>query len=266
MQTKYPYQLQTKEAREKARISILNSYKTGKRKPVFLGEKRPEFSILIKNQYRDGQRKPVTMKGSTNPSWKGGQIEKSCFRCGNKFKIYPYRIKQNARFCSRKCANNITLNMKGRCTGKFFDCEICSKKFYRYDSLINQGVTRFCSSKCWGDYLAILYLDETKHPSWQGGKTSEANRIRSSREYIRWRKMVFERDSYSCRKCGDDRGGNLEAHHKKTFSLFPELRFDINNGITLCEKCHRETPTYFKSFGKDFLTNLSKSEKLFLFN
>ena len=81
------------------------------------------------------------------------------------------------------------------------------------------------------------------HYRWKGGVTPENARIRSSIEYRIWRKAVFERDDYTCRFCGQ-RGGDLEADHIKPFALFPELRFAIDNGRTLCEDCHRKTPTY----------------------
>lgn len=63
--------------------------------------------------------------------------------------------------------------------------------------------------------------------------------IRNSSAYTNWRKAVFDRDEYTCQICGQ-KGGKLNAHHIKQFAYFPELRLDINNGITLCEECHRK--------------------------
>lgn len=77
-----------------------------------------------------------------------------------------------------------------------------------------------------------------KHPNWKGGISSENNIIRSSIEYRQWRKAVFKRDNYTCQCCDDKSGGNLTAHHILNFSDYIELRFDINNGITLCDRCH----------------------------
>lgn len=81
------------------------------------------------------------------------------------------------------------------------------------------------------------------HYNWQGGKTPEHRKIRTSREYARWRKAVFERDDYTCQSCGT-RGGELHADHIKSFADHPDLRLDINNGRTLCAPCHRKTPNY----------------------
>jgi hypothetical protein len=79
---------------------------------------------------------------------------------------------------------------------------------------------------------------------WRGGITEAHRYIRTSSAYVRWREAVFARDNYTCVECGDDRGGNLEADHIKPFAYFPELRFDVSNGRTLCRACHKETPTW----------------------
>lgn len=79
--------------------------------------------------------------------------------------------------------------------------------------------------------------------NWQGGKTPELKRLRNSTEYAKWRKAVFQRDDYTCVIC-KQRGGWLEADHIKAFAHYPEHRFDINNGRTLCVDCHRQTDNY----------------------
>jgi len=79
--------------------------------------------------------------------------------------------------------------------------------------------------------------------SWRGGITSINAKIRNSTEYNLWRKAVFNRDNYTCRFCGK-RGVQIHADHIKPFALYPELRFAIDNGRTLCIECHKTTDTY----------------------
>ncbi len=77
------------------------------------------------------------------------------------------------------------------------------------------------------------------HPNWKGGITPESNKIRRSLKYEIWRKEVYERDYWTCRICGKHcKRKDIVAHHLKLFSKFPELRFSIDNGITLCRSCH----------------------------
>lgn len=66
----------------------------------------------------------------------------------------------------------------------------------------------------------------------------ELTKIRGSLEMKLWKETVFKRDDYTCDYCGK-RGGDLHAHHLRSFSNFPEVRFDVDNGMTICVKCHR---------------------------
>ena len=89
----------------------------------------------------------------------------------------------------------------------------------------------------------LLKYRGKNNPNWRGGISSVNNLIRTSTEYKLWRVSVFKRDVYTCVWCGQV-GGKLNADHIKPFSLFPELRFAIDNGRTLCVPCHKTTDTY----------------------
>ena len=78
---------------------------------------------------------------------------------------------------------------------------------------------------------------------WKGGATKENKKLRSSARFRRWRDAVYKRDDYTCVFCGK-RGGRLNPDHIKKFADFPDLRFNVDNGRTLCEKCHKGTDTY----------------------
>jgi hypothetical protein len=91
--------------------------------------------------------------------------------------------------------------------------------------------------------IQIKRVIEGRHNNYKGGITPINEHIRKSLEYKLWRESVFVRDEYTCIWCGQV-GGRLNADHIKPFSLFPELRFAIDNGRTLCEDCHKTTDTF----------------------
>ena len=76
-------------------------------------------------------------------------------------------------------------------------------------------------------------------------------RIRRSKPNIEWRREIFIRDNYTCQECGirskKELRIELNAHHIKPFALFPQLRLAIENGTTLCSKCHKEQHTGYKA-------------------
>lgn len=75
-------------------------------------------------------------------------------------------------------------------------------------------------------------------PGYIDGKGVERRSERASERAKRWRYDVMSRDGWMCVHCGDGSGGNLQAHHRKEWAEYPELRYDVNNGITLCRACH----------------------------
>lgn len=88
-------------------------------------------------------------------------------------------------------------------------------------------------------------LRGSKSSLWKGGVSKANQIIRSSLEYRLWRSAVFQRDQRKCIWCGSSE--NIQADHIKPFAFFPELRFAIDNGRTLCKKCHETTDTYLKN-------------------
>lgn len=100
-----------------------------------------------------------------------------------------------------------------------------------------------------------------KNPSWKGGITPLNHAIRDSFNMRQWRSDVFTRDNFYCQICGQH-GGELHADHIKLFSVIMEENkintfeksliceelWNINNGRTLCKKCHlkrhRKAVTY----------------------
>lgn len=87
--------------------------------------------------------------------------------------------------------------------------------------------------------LSMAQMGSLNH-IWKGGITPVNRLIRTSTKYATWRTAVFERDNYTCQECGGH-GGRLEAHHVHEFAEYPEERFIVDNGKTLCLLCHKKT-------------------------
>lgn len=75
-----------------------------------------------------------------------------------------------------------------------------------------------------------------QHPRFNGERR-QRNQAMSRYKYKEWRTSVFRRDGYVCQDCGQQ-GGNLIAHHVVPWAKDTNLRYDVDNGVTLCERCH----------------------------
>jgi len=106
--------------------------------------------------------------------------------------------------------------------------------------------------KAWNKGKTCPQLSGANKPNWKGGITPLVLQIRKHFKYRQWRSDIFTRDDFICQECGIN-GGMLHAHHIKPFSsiiqyyeittleeaLECDELWNINNGVTLCKKCHR---------------------------
>src|SRR5690606_32818491 len=80
-----------------------------------------------------------------------------------------------------------------------------------------------------------------RHSFWNPNLTDEERMEKRKHPiYKTWRIQVFKRDNYTCQCCGDNKGGNLNAHHLNSHDWDIEGRVDPDNGITLCSLCHTD--------------------------
>jgi predicted Zn-ribbon and HTH transcriptional regulator len=68
----------------------------------------------------------------------------------------------------------------------------------------------------------------------------ERETMRAFTGYDRWQQAIKARDKYTCQCCGDKRGGNLVSHHLNGWNIDKENRLNLDNGVTLCESCHKD--------------------------
>ena len=88
---------------------------------------------------------------------------------------------------------------------------------------------------------------------------------------IEWAKEIKRRDNYICQLC-KKYGVPLHSHHLYSFDKFVNKRYDVNNGICLCTRCHNNfhdifgrgnnTPFQFDQFKKTFNMFRAAIEKL----
>jgi len=159
---------------------------------------------------------------------------KPCKNCGVVFKNSKH---PRQPYCSRPCY------YEGRFPNQRLTttCEQCGTDFWYYAS---RGDVKFCTQKCYLSSPLSLELRARQKPTkenhwnWKGG-IIRGRPDRNLGVYKRWRKAVFERDNYTCQHC-DKRGGWLEADHIESWTDFPDLRYELTNGRTLCRPCHNK--------------------------
>jgi len=88
----------------------------------------------------------------------------------------------------------------------------------------------------------VLNTRGENHPMWNKDLSDEERFLRrDSRQHEEWRNKVLERDRWVCICCQGrtSKDNPLCAHHLENYKGFPELRFEVENGVTLCKECHK---------------------------
>lgn len=173
---------------------------------------------------------------------------KKCSSAWNKTnynEIYSFFEKNNCELLEKKFINTHT-KMKYRC--------FCGNISYITFNDFRYGHRCMnCGSK---------ERSGEKNGKWNSEMTDEdrkeASQWMKTNEHKIWVKSVLKRDKYICQIC-DEHKNHLNAHHILNWRTHKDLRIDINNGITLCEDCHKE---FHMKYGKknNNLEQIAKSK------
>lgn len=115
----------------------------------------------------------------------------------------------------------------------------CGEETITAITRLNNGLTNSCG--CLRIERTIEAVSGENNVNYNPDLT-ERDRIdrRIIPKYCEWRDAIKERDNYTCRACGVRGSSHMAAHHLNAWFSFPEQRFDLNNGVTLCSGCHNE--------------------------
>lgn len=161
---------------------------------------------------------------SCHDEYRSKQIEIPCEECGNLFKAKVSRIeKQNPRYCSMKCRDKAFRGENSPLyTKRVRKCKQCDSGFIVKQSELDYGKGLYCSKRC---YYKSLELD----------RPSDSEHFYGSSFWRKLRNECYERDNYTCQRCGITEG-KLDAHH-----IVPRVfggKDTIDNLISLCCSCH----------------------------
>ena len=159
-----------------------------------------------------------------------------CIQCKGEFEVRPYRV-GTAKFCSYACrgewraANWLGDKHPGWKGGdREKPCVQCGKPI-AFDRPAVYGSRKFCSKAC--AKLGQKRYSGEGHPLYK----ADSRRRRRCGKHASWSRAVLGRDNATCQHCGA-RGVEMHAHHVKPYRDYPDLRWDVANGLTLCHACH----------------------------
>ena len=99
-----------------------------------------------------------------------------------------------------------------------------------------EGKCPYCGADSFVDYR-----ENTPHVSVFCVNCGKFIKHISKENIDKWKKEVKQRDKYTCQRCGKTlTPRTTDAHHKMPVWFMPELKTNLDNGITLCKACHKQ--------------------------
>lgn len=212
--------------------------------------------------------------------WSQMEIGFVCPNCRTKYTKQKRLIFSKKHSYCRKCGNSLSRRIdisgerygnilvisyayaKGKETYWNVLCD-CGKRSIKGKQNMKRGNTRSCGCLVKNNGC-VLYGED--HPNWNSNLTQEEReRNRDTLQNTHWRYGVYSRDRYACVLCGDI--NNINAHHLYGYSDYPQYRYDINNGVTLCSTHHKlfhktygnksNTPDQYREFVENALFDMT---------
>ncbi|MDF2543489.1 MAG: nuclease [Herbinix sp.] len=143
--------------------------------------------------------------------------------------------------CFQEGIKKFKLNDKAHTRKRvIFKCEICGKEKEAIKCHYEKGKHHFCSDECQRKGLTKYWAGENSSHYDASIDSESRERKRYGKNAYSWRQEVYKRDKFTCQCCGDNVGGNLNAHHLNSYDWDKRNRANVENGVTLCKKCHKE--------------------------
>ena len=160
------------------------------------------------------------------------KVQLTCKHCEKVFEVQPWAAKTGRKkFCSKTC---------------FFAGRELKGLFKKGHPDLVPSESRGHSEETKLKFLEINRKNAKRGPEhflWRGGAREQRKREMIGYKYRDWREAVFKRDNWTCQMCGV-RGCYIEADHIKPWCAFPDLRYNIDNGRTVCRPCHMKLDTH----------------------
>ncbi len=145
--------------------------------------------------------------------------------------------KKHTEEAKRKIGEKNSIVLKGR---KLSDEHRKSMSLERKERFKNGSPSK---GKTW-KLKDTTHLQGENNWRWISDRTKIKKSERGNPQYRQWRSDVLTRDKWTCQTCGLFGEGKMETHHIKSFAKYPELRYELSNGVTLCRECHKLTDNY----------------------